>query len=273
MNNTRRRLFSLLVVATALLAGCSTLAPSAETDADADVAARRALAPTGVLRAGVYAGSPTSMIVDANSGQKIGIAHDLGRELARQLKVPFEVVEFRLIAEVLAALKVGAVDFTFTNATAARAIDVDFTAPMLRLELGYIVLAGSKITTLAEVDQTGNRIGVSEGSSSQGALSRQFKRATIVAAPSLKAAREMLSQRKLDAFATNKAVLSEFADELPATRILDGRWGVENMAIAVPKARERGMATLRAFAERVTANGLLQSIVEKTGLRGLVKAE
>ncbi|MBC7711406.1 MAG: transporter substrate-binding domain-containing protein [Rhizobacter sp.] len=269
MNKTRRRLFSLLVTATALLAGCNTLAPSS----DADTEARRALAPTGVLRAGVYAGSPTSMIVDAKSGQKIGIAHDLGRELARQLKVPFEVVEFRLIAEVLAALKIGAVDFTFTNATAARASDVDFTAPMLQLELGYIVLAGSKITTLADVDQTGNRIGVSEGSSSQGTLSRQFKRATIVAAPSLKAAREMLAQGKLDAFATNKAVLSEFADQLPATRILDGRWGVENMAIAIPKGRERGMTTLRAFAEQVKANGLLQSIVKKTGLRGLVKTE
>ena len=269
MNNARRQLLSLIVVATALLAGCNTLAPSA--DADVDIAARHALAPNGTLRVGVYPGSPTSMIIDPKSGQKIGIAHDLGRELARQLKVPFEVVEFRLVAEVLAALKVGAVDFTFTNATAVRALDVNFTAPMLQLELGYIVLAGSKITTLAEVDQLGNRIGVSEGSSSQGTLSRQFKSATIVAAPSLKVAREMLSQGKLEAFATNKAVLSEFADELPATRILDGRWGVENMAIAVPKGRERGMTTLRAFAERVKANGLLQSIVEKTGLRGLVK--
>ena len=125
----------------------------------------------------------------------------------------------------------------------------------------------------SDVDQSGNRIGVTEGSSSQGTLSRQFKHATIVPAPSLKVAREMLSQGKLDAFATNKAVLSELADELPASRILDGRWGLENMAIAVPKGRERGMGTLRAFAERATSNGLLQSIVEKTGLRGSIRAE
>ena len=267
MNHLRRSLLSSFVVAVALLAGCGTLPPSVDAET------RQALAPTGTLRVGVYPGSPTSVIIDAKSGQKIGIAHDLGRALARQLNVPFEAVEYRRVAEVLDALKIGAVDFTFTNATAARAKDMDFTLAMLQLELGYVVLVGSKITALADVDQTGNRIGVSEGSSSQGTLSQQFKNATVVPAPSLKAAREMLSQGKLDAFATNKAVLSEITDELPGSRILEGRWGLENMAIAIPKGRERGLATLRAFAERVKANGLLQSIVEKTGLRGSVTAE
>lgn len=269
MNLLHLRLLSSLFLATLLLAGCGTLAPRADTEA---TEVRHALAPTGKLRVGVYPGSPTSMIVDGNSGQRVGVAYDLGRALAEQLKVPFEAVEFRRVAEVLDALKVGAIDFTFTNATAVRAKDLDFTAPMLQLELGYVVPAGSKIAALADVDQPGNRIGVSEGSSSQGTLSRQFKSATIIPAPSLRAAREMLSQGKLDAFATNKAVLFELADELSGSRILEGRWGLENMAIAVPRGRDCGMATLRAFAERVKANGLLQSIVEKTGLRGSVTA-
>ena len=267
MKHLRRLLALLIVAATVLPAGCGTLASSVDAEAS------RALVPNGKLRVGVYAGSPTSMTIDARSGQKIGIAHDLGRDLAQQLNVPFEVVEYRRVAEVLEALKVGAVDFTFTNATALRAKDIDFTATMLQLELGYVVPAGSKIATLTDVDQAGHRIGVSEGSSSQGTLSRQFKSATIVAASSLKNAREMLSQGKLDAFATNKAVLFELTDELPGSRILEGRWGLENMAIAVPKGRERGVATIRAFAARVTANGLLQSIVDKTGLRGSSKAE
>ena len=127
MNYLRRLCLSSLVVSTALLAGCGTFAPRVDAEAS------RALAPTGTLRVGVYPGSPTSIIFDAKSGQKIGIAHDLGRTLARQLNVPFEAVEYRRVAEVLDALKIGAVDFTFTNATAVRAIDMDFTPPMLQL--------------------------------------------------------------------------------------------------------------------------------------------
>ena len=81
----------------------------------------------------------------------------------------------------------------------------------------------------------------------------------------------MLTQGKLDAFATNKAILFEMSDTLPAFRVLDGRWGLENLAIAIPQGRERGMPYLRQFAAQVKAGGLLQSIVEKAGLRGTVQ--
>lgn len=91
----------------------------------ADATARAALAPTGVLRVGVYSGSPTSLILDPRTGAKVGIAHDLGAKLASDLGVPLELLEFRRVAEVIDALKVGRVDFTFTNATTVRAKDMD----------------------------------------------------------------------------------------------------------------------------------------------------
>lgn len=211
------------------------------------------------------------MIIDAKSGQKIGIALDLGRELAREIGVPVEVVEFRRIAEVIDALQIGAIDFTFTNASAARAKLVDFTPPLLQIELGYLVPASSAMRAVSDVDRAGIRVGVSEGSSSQATLTREYKQASIVAAPSLKAAREMLQRGLLDAFATNKAVLHELNSELSGFRILDGRWGVENMAIAIPKGRDHGMLAVRTFAERAKRSGLLQSLVEKAGLRGTSK--
>jgi polar amino acid transport system substrate-binding protein len=49
---------------------------------------------------------------------------------------------------------------------------------------------------------------------------------------------EMLSSRKLDAFATNKGILFEMADKLPGAKVLDGRWGTERHSIAIPKGRE-----------------------------------
>ena len=265
VNITRRILLTALTATALIFSACGTLPPSGYAEV------RQALAPTGKLRVGVYAGSPTSMIVDPKSGEKFGIALDLGRELAREIGVPVDVVEFRRIAEVIEALQMGAVDFTFTNASAARAKLVDFTPPMLQLELGYLVPASSAMRGVADVDRAGIRVGVSEGSSSQATLTREYKQARIVAAASLTAAREMLQRGLLDVFATNKAVLHELNGELPEFRILEGRWGVENMAIAMPKGRERGMPTLRAFAERAKQSGLLQLLVEKAGLRGASK--
>lgn len=263
-----RRLFgSLALAATLLLAACAAPAPVVDT------AARAALAPTGTLRVGVYAGSPSSMVKDPKSGEWVGVTYELGRELAQRLGVRVQFVEANRIALVVDGVKAGQIDFTFTNATEARARDVDFTAPLLQVELGYLVVPGSTVTNIADVDKPGVRIGVTQGSTSQGVLSRQFKNATVVPAASLKVAQEMLQQRSIDAFATNKGILFEMGDELRGARVLDGRWGVENFAIAIPKGREAGMPFLRQFAEEMRAKGRLQAMVERAGLRGTARAD
>jgi polar amino acid transport system substrate-binding protein len=176
------------------------------------------------------------------------------------------------VAEVVQALTEGRADFTITNATPARAKDVDFTPPLLDLELGYLALPASPVKSLAQVDQPGIRIGVSQGSTSQGTLGRELKQARVVPAASLAAAAELLRKGELDAFATNKAVLYELADGLPGARVLEGRWGLEHLALAVPKGRATAAAYLREFTVSVQRDGLLHAAAERAGLRGSVEA-
>ena len=90
----------------------------------------------------------------------------------------------------------------------------------------------------------------------------------MVPAPSLQAAGEMLQRREIDAFATNKAILFELADGLPEARVLDGRWGLEHLAIAVPKGRGVAADYLRGFAESVRSEGLVRAAAQRAGLRG-----
>lgn len=265
MNHLRRLGLASFLAAASLLAACAVFTPAV------DPQVRQTLAPTGKLRVGVYPGSPSSMVTDAKTGQKVGVAFELGRELARQLDVPFEPVEFRRVAEVVDALKAGTLDFTVTNATAARAKLVDFTDPLIDLELGYLVPQASTLQSPADVDRPGMKIGVSQGSTSQGTLTKAYKNASVVPVPSLKVASEMLAQGQLDAFATNKAILFEMSDSLPGARVLDGRWGLEHLAVAIPKGREVGLPYLRQFAEDAKASGRLQSLIDRAGLRGTVK--
>ena len=232
---------------------------------------RRVLAPTGKLRVGVYPGSPTSMVRNPVSGEVAGVSVDLGTELAKRLGVPYEQVEYQRIAEVIDGLKSGAIDFAISNATPARAKDVDFTQPLLAIELGYLVPPGSPISSVADTDRTGVDIGVTQGSTSQSTLPRELKNAKVVPTATLKVGVEMLSQRRLDAFATNKAILFEMADSLPGSRVLEGRWGVEYLAIAVPKGRDLGMAYMHQFVDDVDSQGLVARAVERAGLRGTLR--
>jgi polar amino acid transport system substrate-binding protein len=262
----RRALLVLALAAAA--AACATVSGCTTPPAAPDAATRQALAPTGTLRVAVYLGSPTSLVIDPKTGEKAGVTVDLGRELAARLGVPMQLVEHKLVAEVVGALKGGAADFTVTNASAERARIVDFTAPIVDLELGYLVLPGSPIGAIAEVDRPDMRIGVSQGSSSQGSLTKAFRAAKVVGATSLAAAAAMLQRRELDAFATNKAVLFQMADGLPGARVLDGRWGTEHLAIAVPQGRGAGADYLRRFVEEMQSGGQLRAAAARAGLRG-----
>jgi polar amino acid transport system substrate-binding protein len=236
-----------------------------------DIAA--ALAPTGVLRVGVYEGSPLSLLTDGKTGAVSGLSTDFGAMLGQRLGVPVRRVVFRRVAEVLQAMKAGAVDFTVSNATPVRAQDVAFSQTLVSLELGFLVPAGSAIVGADAVDRPGVRVGVVEGSTSQRTLPRLLPKTTVVAAPDVKIAVQMFEQGALDVFATNKPTLFEMADAMPGARVLDGRWGAEHIAFVIPQGRDAGMAYIRAMVTQVQSDGSLDRAIARAGLRGSMKAE
>ena len=244
------------------LANCAAVSP------DANPAAVAALAPTGKLRVALYLGSPTSLVRNAATSETKGVGLDLGRAMAAKLGVPFELAEFPNNAAALNAVKQARADFAFTNATPARMKDMDFSPTLLGVEQGYLVPKVSPLAGAAEVDRAGVRIGVSKGSTSERELAGFIKAATIVPVPTLAEGRQMLAEGKLDAYATNKAILYEMADGVPGSRVLDGRYGLESFAIGVPKGREAGLPWLRQFAEDAQRDGTVKHAVERSGLRG-----
>jgi polar amino acid transport system substrate-binding protein len=274
MNTLRCSFISLLAAAAALLAGCAgnAIAPSPPAAQSLGVAAspQQVLAPLGRLRVGLYPGSPTSLIGDAGAADAKGLGLELGRALAQRLGVAFEPVVFAKNADLLEALKAARVDMSFTNATPERALEMDFSAPVLSIEKGYLVPFGSPIRELADVDRAGVRIGVSQGSSSERELAHEFKQAVLVPTATISSAIDMLASGTLAAFATNKAILFEMSDELPGSKVLAGHWGLESMAIAIPKGREAGLPLLQDFAREAQAQGLIARAVQRVGLRGTI---
>jgi polar amino acid transport system substrate-binding protein len=256
---------SLLPVLAALVlaAGCATGPGRVPEEAV------RVLAPEGKLRVALYPGTPTSILQDG--GEPRGVGYELGRSLAQKLGVAFEPVVFPRNAEVLDAVKTGKADVAFTNASAARAREMDFSQPYLDIELGYLAAPRSQVHTLFDVDQPGVRVAVTEGSSSDGVLSRNLKNAVVVRAATIKAGVEMLKDGRADVYATNKSTLFEMADELPGAHVLAGNWGLERHAIAIPKGREAALPVLREFVDDARASGLVKAAIVRAGLRGAVE--
>ena len=254
------------VVGVALLAACAVLqnTPSPEV--------RQALAPTGTLRVGLVNGAPANVVRDPGSGEMKGVSYDLGRELARRLGVPFEPVFYPSIGALLDAGRSAQWDVTFNPVTADRSKYLDFTAPHLEIEFGYLVAADSRISRFEDVDLPGVRVAVSEKGAADVLLSHALKNAVVVRGPGLPGALELVKSRKAEVFAANKPNVFEMSRLLPGSRVLDGRPGIETHAMAMPKGRDAGMVYARKFVEDAKSGGLVKAAIERAGLRGAVVA-
>ncbi len=276
--HTMRKTFlpvALAALLAAALAGCSTppagSAAASPAAATASPAVRQVLAPTGKLRVAMYRGSPSSFVQPSPSDAPRGVSYDLGQALAARLGVPFEPVVFPNNAQSLAAVKAGQADFTFTNATAERAKDMDFSPTVLDVEKSALVAGNSPLRALDGLKRPGVRIGVSQGSSTSAELAPLYPAAVTVPAPTLQQAIAMLGSGQIDAFATNNAILYEMGDQLPGSRVLPGRWGMEHFAVGIPRGRDAGRAFIADFVRQATADGTVQRAVARANLRGTVQ--
>jgi polar amino acid transport system substrate-binding protein len=249
-----------------VLTGCAGIraAPTPE--------ARHALAPTGTLRIALQRANPLNVIQDSTSGEMRGVAFDLGTELARRLGVPFQPVLYPSVGALLEGGKSGAWDVAFVGFSPARAAEWDFTGLHLEVEFGYLVPAGSAISTMADVDRPGVRIALQEKSGPDVFFSRTLKQAVAVRAPSNPAALEALKSGRADVMGSIKPVLFELSNQLPGSRVLDGRPGIDPHAMVMPKGRDLGLAYARQFVEDAKAEGLVKAAIERAGVRGVVVA-
>ncbi|HVE48498.1 MAG TPA: transporter substrate-binding domain-containing protein [Casimicrobiaceae bacterium] len=258
---------SLVVTAFALiLSGCAGVQERAALEQ------KQALAPTGKLRVGFLATTPIHAMKDPASGEFKGPAVDLGKEMARRMGVPFEPVPYTSFPPVLSGAKSGEWDIAMIGISPEREQLVDFTSPYMVVEFGYLVPRGSQISTVADVDKPGVRIAVLEKSSPDAFLTKNIQRATLVRVASIANMLESLTAGRVDALYATKANMLAESAKMPGSRVLDGRFGGEEAAIAVPKGRQLGVVYARRFVDEALSEGVVKAALDRAGLQGVVVA-
>src|SRR5947207_6022092 len=233
----------------ATMSFAALLLSSCATAPDVPPVARSELAPTGKLRVGINVQNFLLVNKERTGGEYGGIAVDLGREFGRRLGVPVELVAFDTAGKLADAVKSGAWDVAFLGNEPARANEIAFSAAYLEIEAGYLVPAGSPIRTIEDVDREGVRVAVNAKSAYDLYLTRNLQRARLFRAPTVDASYELFVSDKLDALAGLKPRLVMDAEQLPGSRVLEGRFSAVQQAIGPPQGRPHGAESLRALAE------------------------
>jgi polar amino acid transport system substrate-binding protein len=263
----RAWLMSALVgLLTISLAGIATAQAPPTPDA------RLALAPTGPLRVALQQANPLNVVQDPATGEMTGVAFDLGNELARRLGVPFEPVLYPSVGALLDSGKEGMWDVAFVGFSPARAAEWDFTGLHVEVEFGYLIPAGSGIVSAADIDRPGIRVAVQESSGPDAFFSRSLADATFVRTSSNPAALEAVRSGQADLMASIKPVLFELSTELPGSRVLDDRPGIDPHAMVLPQGRDLGVPYALQFIEDAKAEGLVQAAIDRAEVRGVIVA-
>ena len=232
-------------------------------------ALRSEFAPTGTLRVGLNMSNFLLTRTDAATGKPLGVAHDLGQELARRLGLPIQFVPHPNPGALADAANKNIWDVGFLGAEPQRANEIDFTAAYVEIESTYLVPAGSALKHANEVDRKGIRIIVPAKAAYELYLSRTINHAELIKEAGADASFKRFVDEKFDALAGLKPRLISDQAKLPGSVIVEGSFTAVQQAAGVPKGRANAAKYLSTFIEDVKASGLVAKAIAENQVVGL----
>lgn len=222
------------------------------------------LAPSGRLRASINLGNAVLATgTDADPG---GVTVDLAREVGRRLGLPVDLLTFGAAKDSLAAMERGDADLCFLAIDPARAGTVAFTRPYVLIEGVYAVPLTSAISTAAEVDRPGVRVGVKEGSAYDLHLTRELEHAELVRGAE---GVDVFVEQGLEAGAGIREPLTAWVEGRDDVRVVEPAFMQIRQAMGLPAIVDaEALAWLDATLAELIASGFVADALRRTGRPG-----
>ena len=232
----------------------------------------RALAPSGVLRAGINLSNFLLVTNPRGPNGPQGVAPSMAAHLAKTLDVPLELVPYKNPGLLADAAERDEWDVGLIGAEPKRATAIAFTQPYVEILATFLVPQDSPLRSIDDIDQAGVRVAVSNRAAYCLWLEDHLKQATLIptAEPGLDLSRELYLSQNCDALAGLRPWLLSQQAELPGSTVLDGSFTSVQQAIGVPRQRADGGASLwlEHFVGEAIASGLVAELIEQHGVTG-----
>ena len=219
------------------------------------------------LRIGLF---PSFFYNRAPNTRKLqGVGIEIANALAARIGIELVLLEYPSPPGVVQALKAGNCDVAFLGLDPSRAAEIDFTPPCMQADFTFMVPAGSSIRSIDDADKAGTRIAVVRNHAMEFALKGKLNNAERVLAETPDAAFGLLHNRDADVLAGIRPGLLKYASLMPGSRVLEGSYGANVLALAVAKGQHELLSYLSDFVEHARTTGLVHRAIESSGLKGI----
>jgi polar amino acid transport system substrate-binding protein len=226
----------------------------------------------GKLRVGIGLANLVSGVKDSTTGELQGVSVDIARALAARMKVEFQPIEYSRPGLVLGGAANKAWDVSFLVIDPERAADADFSSPYMESDFTLLVPEGSAIRNFADADKPGIRIGVPRGDAVDLRLTRIAKQAELVRVDNQAAGADLLRTGRIAAYGAPRPALLGMSARMSGSHVLEDSFATISFAAFVPKGHDETLAYVGEFLEEAKSSGLINSFIERAGLRGMKAA-
>lgn len=219
------------------------------------------LAPTGVLRVAINLGNP--VLAQGTPESPAGVTVDIAREVAARLGVPVRFMCFDAARKSFRAMVNGDTDICFLAIEPARVSDVAFTAPYVVIEGVYAVAQDADFARPADIDRSGVRVGVKEGSAYDLFLSRTLQQAQVVRGTD---GIDIFIEQGLEVAAGIRQPMTAFVARNPGLRLVPQPFMQIRQALGTTHDRSgESVRFLAAIIEELKANGYVRKTLDRSG--------
>ena len=221
------------------------------------------IAPTGVLRIGVN----MSNFLLVNSKDKLGVVDGvspgIGKKLAKELNISFEIVQFANPGLLADAVNNNEWDIGNIASEKERGKTIDFSDPYVNIDANFLFREEDNFKNNNDIDQSGIKIAVFERSAYDLWLTENFKKAELIRVNSIEESHNLFKENKVNILAGLKPKLIDEMKKNNNYEMIQSPFTYIKQSIGIKKGNPEVLDFINKFISNKIKEGYIKSLLQQ----------
>ena len=221
------------------------------------------IAPTGVLRVGVN----MSNFLLVNSKDKLGVidgvSPGIGKKLAKELNISFEIVQFANPGLLVDAVDNNEWDIGNIASEKERGKTIDFSDPYVNIDANFLFREEDNFKNNNDIDQSGIKIAVFERSAYDLWLTENFKKAELIRVNSIEESHNLFKENKVNILAGLKPKLIDEMKKNNNYEMIQSPFTYIKQSIGIKKGNPEVLDFINKFISNIIKEGYIKSLLKQ----------
>ena len=221
------------------------------------------IAPTGVLRVGVN----MSNFLLVNSKDKLGVidgvSPGIGKKLAKELNISFEIVQFANPGLLADAVDNNEWDIGNIASEKERGKTIDFSDPYVNIDANFLFREEDNFKNNNDIDQSGIKIAVFERSAYDLWLTENLKKAELIRVNSIEESHNLFKENKVNILAGLKPKLIDEMKKNNNYEMIQSPFTYIKQSIGIKKGNPEVLDFINKFISNNIKEGYIKSLLKQ----------